>query len=152
MRCGVPAVALSRVSARVVESGTGDEDGHRDMGASGALPDLCSPRSGSTRRPALVAIVCFRGSALCGISQAASTNYALSRRRVGASCRWTSNRARISDGSRSRVLHDELAGPEAQQQHSRRILGTATRQPALRTPRHSSLITIDNRWAEPDFR
>ena len=45
-------------------------------------------------------------------------------------------------------LHDKPVGPKTEQRHPRQILGSAICQPGLRTPRHGSLITVDNRHAK----
>jgi hypothetical protein len=67
MRCGVPALALSRVGARVVESGP---DG-QDLAASAwqrlqALPDLRSPQGPIYPLACLVAVVSRSKTGLAG--------------------------------------------------------------------------------------
>jgi len=47
------------------------------------------------------------------------------------------------------LLHDKPVGPKAEQRNPGQILAAATGQPGLRAPRHGSLITVDDRHAEP---
>lgn len=49
-------------------------------------------------------------------------------------------------------LYDKPVGPKTEQRHACQILGTAIRQPGLRTPGHGGPITVDNRDAKPAVR
>jgi hypothetical protein len=97
MRCGVPAVALSRVGARVVESGLGGED----LPASAwrrleALPD---PRSPQGR---IYPLACLVAIAVCAFTVAGNDRFTA----VG---QWI-RRASQADLARLRAPWDPIAG------------------------------------------
>jgi hypothetical protein len=50
------------------------------------------------------------------------------------------------------LLHDKPIGPKTEQRHPCQTFLAAIRQPGLRTPRHGSLITVDNRHAKLALR
>ena len=97
MRCGVPAVALSRVGARVVESGPGGQD--LAAGAWQRLEALPDPRSPRGR---IYPLACLVAIAVCAFTAAGNDRFTA----VG---QWI-RRASQADLARLRAPWDPIAG------------------------------------------
>src|SRR5690348_4883783 len=97
MRCGVPAVALSRVGARVVESGPGGQD--LAAGAWQRLEALPDPRSPRGR---IYPLACLVAVAVCAFTAAGND-------RLTAVGQWV-RRASQADLARLRAPWDPIAG------------------------------------------
>jgi predicted transposase YbfD/YdcC len=97
MRCGVPAVALSRVGARVVEAGPGGQD--LTAGAWQRLEALPDPRSPQGR---IYPLACLIAIAVCAFTAAGND-------RLTAVGQWI-RRASQQDLARLRAPWDPLAG------------------------------------------
>src|SRR5690349_4210443 len=97
MRCGVPALALSRVGARVVESGPGGQDlAAGTWQRLEALPDPRSPRG------RIYPLACLIAIAVCAFTAAGNDRFTA----VG---QWT-KRAGQADLARLRAPWDPVAG------------------------------------------
>src|SRR6266852_11973 len=97
MRCGMPAVALSRVGARVVQSGPGGQD--LVPGTWQRLEELPDPRSPRGR---IYPLACLIAVAVCAFTAAGNDRFTAVGQRI--------KRASQQDLARLRAPWDPLAG------------------------------------------